>query len=376
MSQKIIKYVLYLPLLVFISKTSLAKEADSLEPFISNLKDYFSIYYSQIEEKEIINSKEQVLRDIKKIALKYCRIDKGQILSEANFDDLSKLLDEYLRNYGKSINIFTVNDSSIVNCWLGDLSGERIEKKEVWGNEIEFIVKLIDNLKIKDFTYYLSEGKESLEVGTRDNIIYYNLDSYKIRANSIWDFFIDREKGNKNKRYDRSKSNRLRKWLYYKTWSNLYTDCIKNNQDLEEAKNSFINQAIVLLEENSLFHEAGHIFANRYLRLNDETRQELAAFLTELRYGPLLYESLETVVAASYKSPISSYNSAGRKIIHDFITYIDNEQKKKNPEYKNISILGRNQIEKMNNLYRLTDVQIHAISEHIYKEKKLNSLLR
>jgi hypothetical protein len=114
----------------------------------------------------------------------------------------------------------------------------------------------------------------------------------------------------------------------------------------------------------------GHIFFNKYLGLNDETEEEMIAFLSELRYGPLPYESLETIIAASYKSSLDTYNLAGRYLTAGFISYIKNEQKNKNPEYKNINVQGRNQIEKINTFYKLSETQIRAISEYIYEQKR------
>jgi hypothetical protein len=288
-------------------------------------------------------------------------------------DSIEKLQDkinQLLKENNKEIVLFTLPGSEIVNCWLGDLVEERRETRNIWGKEIDFMVKVIDNLEIRDFTYVSTKGREALDVGIRDAIICYNLEAYKMRANSIWDFFRDREDRLKNKRYDPSKSNRLRKWLYYKTWPDLYANCIKDSHDLEETRVEFIDQAVELLKENSLFHEMGHIFFNKYLGLNDETEEEMIAFLSELRYGPLPYESLETIIAASYKSSLDTYNLAGRYLTAGFISYIKNEQKNKNPEYKNINVQGRNQIEKINTFYKLSETQIRAISEYIYEQKR------
>ncbi|MEW6009094.1 MAG: hypothetical protein AB1629_05640 [Candidatus Omnitrophota bacterium] len=368
--KKAIKCGLYLLFILFIPKISFAQNNDFLpQSFIDKLSNYFLWYYSSVQAGKIIKPKSQVLKDIGKIALRHCPIDKKLIDNEAGFDNLSILLNEYLGEYGKAINIFTISDSEVVSCWLGDLVEESAGKRNIWGKEIEFLVKVIDSLEIKDSVYYLSKGKEALEVGVRDNVIYYNLETYKLRANSLWEFFASRITENKNRRYDPSKSDRLRKQLYYKSWFKLYSDCIKDSQNLEVSKSRFINQAIDLLKENSLFHEIGHIFADKYLKLNDETKEEALAFLSELRYGPLPYDSLDMVISARYKNPISNYKFAGDKIITDFIFYINNEQRKNVPDYKKIKIQGKDEIQQMRNLFKLTEEQIRSISENIFRQE-------
>ncbi len=368
--RKIVDYTIYFIVIVSLYQYSSAQNPELFpDQFINSLKNYFAIYFSQIKTEKTIKPKEEVLQNIKEITLEHLAINKEEILGKNNFNDLTVILDEYLKNYREAINIFTINGSDIVNCWLGDLVEEKTYKKDIWGKEIEFAVKVIDNMEIRDFTHYLSAGKEALDVGTRGDTVYYNLEAYRIRANSIWDFFSKREKENRRRRYEPSKANRLRKKFYYNLWLKLYSDCIKDNQNLESAKQRFMDESIILLRENSLFHEAGHIFANRYFNLNDEVKEEMLAFLTELRYGPLPCESLETVVAASYQSVMSDYNLAGKEIISDFITYIRNEQKNKNPDYNDTNIEGRDQLSKMENLFKLTEEQIRSISERIYKNR-------
>ena len=364
-----LRLIFFVYLIILTSGTALAEDTDlSLELLINNLNNYFQAYYSQLTKGGVINPKTEVLEDIKEIAFNYTKID-NKLLSHADSpDELSTIFDDYLRDYGKSIVLFTVGDSEIVNCWLGNLIEEKVETKNVWNREIQYTLRVLGELAIQDFTYFSSGGKDALDAGTRSGFIYYNLDAYRSRAASIWDFFAQKDK--KKRRYDPSKSNRLRKKLYNKTWLNLYTGCIKDSPNLEEAKKRFIDKAVIALKENSLCHEAGHIFADRYLKLNDEVKEEMLAFLSELRYGPLPYESLETIIAASYKSSMVSYNLAGRQIIAEFLSFIRNEQKNGNPDYKDINIQGRNQIEKINNLYKLSGIEIRAISEYIYEQKR------
>lgn len=354
-------------LLLLLAKTVLAEDINDAY-LIGQLSGYFKDYYESINQDKMPPYEGKLIFDIRHLLEQYGFVKEN--LAENSIEELQNKINQLLRKNNKEIVLFTLPDSGIVNCWLGYLAEEKKENKNIWGKEIEFIIKAIGNLEIRDFSYFLSGGREALDIGTRDNTIYYNLEAYRTRVNSIWDFFVNREKENKNKRYDPSKSNRLRKWLYHKTWHTLYSDCIKDNKNLEEAKTEFTDKAIIILKENSLFHEIGHIFVSKYLRLNDESEEEIIAFLSELRYGPLPYESLETVVAASYKSSMYSYNLAGRYLTAEFISYIKNEQKNKNQEYKDINIHGRNQIEKITNLYKLSEAEIRAISEYIYEQKR------
>jgi len=352
LKKKIISYAVCLFGLICILSPTFAQN-NSFFPklFIDGLQNYFYVYYSRSETGEAAVSQEQVLKDIKEMTLKYCDgIDKEGLAGKDNLDDLTNFLDKYLNNYGKSINIFTVEGSSIVNCWLGDLAEEKIEKRNIWNKEIEFYSKGIDNLNIRDFTYYLNKGKESLQVGTRGEVIYYNLESYSIHANTIWDFFIDRIKENRYKRYDPSRVNRLRRRLYYRIWGGLYSASIKEKENLNDAKAQFIDKVAAVLKENSIFHEAGHVFVNRYLKLKDSSEEEMFAFLTELRYGPMPYDSLELIISAGYQSSMDNYKLAGREIISYFASYI---KRKEDGE----------------GLSRIPVDRIHSICDDIYKQR-------
>lgn len=357
---------IFLPLLL-LAKTALAEDINDAY-LIGQLSGYFKDYYESINQDKMPPYEGKLIFDIKHLLEQYGFAEES--LTADGIEGLQDKINQLLKGNNKEVVLFTLPDSDIVNCWLGDLVEEKRETRNIWGEKIDFMVKVIDNLEIRDFAYVLTKGREALDVGTRGFIICYNLEAYKMRANSVWDFFRDRKDKLKNKRYDPSKSNRLRKWLYHKTWHTLYSDCIKDNKHLEEAKTEFIDRAVIILRENSLFHEIGHIFADRYLKLNDDAEEEMIAFLGELRYGPLPYESLETIIAASYKSSMVSYNLAGRQIIAEFLSFIRNEQKNSNPDYEDINIHGRNQIEKINNLYKLSEAEIRAISEYIYEQKR------
>lgn len=92
-----------------------------------------------------------------------------------------------------SISTKTNGTSEIVNCWLGDLIEAKTQTRKIWDEEVGFNIKVIDKLVVADFSYFLSQGKEAIDVGTRKDTIYYNLEAYRARATLIWDFFSNRE---------------------------------------------------------------------------------------------------------------------------------------------------------------------------------------
>lgn len=360
-------------LFIFIQKISFAHTVKPRhEILIDILNAYFIDYYSLIKKEGVIKPEEQVFTDILSIIHENYGTDKELLQSKVDdIYDLTDLLNNHLKKNGIALNLFTINTPSIVNCWLGSVVKENLESKNIWGKEVKFKIKIIDGLRIKDFINFLSSGKESFDIGTRQETIYCNLEAYKIRANSIWDYFVNR--GKKRRRYDPSKSNRLRKKLYYETWSNIYANCSKNKDDLEEARKKFIGKTVFVLMKNSIIHEAGHIFADKYLNLQTNTEGEIIALITELRFGRFPHESLDMVISASYQNYMADYNSAGTEIISEFIYYIENEQKNNNPRFRDIDIKGITQRERARNLYKLTADQIRSISEYIYMQKYENN---
>ncbi|MBI5144463.1 MAG: hypothetical protein HZA30_05295 [Candidatus Omnitrophica bacterium] len=355
-----------LTLLLTSSPTGILAEAPADNPidsFLVDLKDYFLSYYSSVKAG-LIRPKDEVLRDIEMMAEGLLNL-KGEATHIDSIDDFSLLLDKEMKPYKKSINIFLVGQSDIVNCWLGDRTEEKIEIRNVWGKDLNCIVKVLDRLTIQDYKYFSTEGKEALDAGTRAGIIYYNLDAYRARASSLWDFIRGSEK--KKRGYDPSRANRLRRRLSLKTWRGLYSDTVNFSDDPDKAKALFIERTVELLRETSLLHEMGHIFAEKELKINNAAREEEIAFLIELRYGPLPYESLDMVVSAGYQSSITDYNSAGRKITGSFIAYIKEEKKKGNPAYRDIDIREMGQVRMMENLFKLTEDEIRSISEYIFK---------
>jgi hypothetical protein len=350
---------------------ALTEESQNIKTkqFIDNLKDYFYSYYSQTLEKKLVKSNQDILKELSQIFRDSgISVNEGILIKEnESCETLTDLINSYLEDEGKSINLF-INDSDVVNCWLGDLIEEEIIVRSVWSRAIKFRVKVIDNLIIRDFTNLCTQGSEAIDVGVRGDTVYYNLDAYKMRAKEIWDLLARRTRS-RDKRYDPLKSNRLRKRLYIRNWGSLFLNTINKNKDLEKAKKSFVGKVVNQLKENNLFHEVGHIYAREYLAIDDEVEEEIVAFLTELRYGILPYESLDAIISSRWRSLMESYNLASDRILTSFLSYIQLEQEKKNPDFKRIVIKDTRLKYNIDNLYKLNEEQIRAISEYIYKER-------
>jgi hypothetical protein len=365
--------VFFLPISI-----SFAIDEDSqnmqVNQFMDKLINYFHSYYNQILKESIIKSKQQVFRELSQIVREsQITVDERMFKREdERFAILVDVINAYLESDKKSINLFTVDDSDVVNCWLGDLIEEKIIVRSVWNKAIKFRVKVIDNLIIHDFINLSTQGSEAIDVGVRGDTVYYNLDAYKARAKEIWDLLARRTKG-KDKRYDPLKSNRLRKRLYIRNWGNLFLNTIDENKDLEKAKKSFVAKVVNQLQENNLFHEVGHIYARECLAIDEEVEEEIVAFLTELRYGILPYESLDVIISSRWRSLMESYNLASDRILTSFLCYIQLEQQKKNPDFKRIVIKDTRAKYSIDNLYKLNEEQIRTISEYIYKERYSSS---
>lgn len=364
--RKIVNYAVVILLFILISETISAQDIPaSYSTLLDNLKRYFHSYYFQIKEEGIIKPKEEVFEDIKEIVKINSDIEKNTIEAKTNLYALSSLLGEYLKHYGKSIHIFTTSGQEVINCWVGDLIKEAMEKRQIWDKEIEFKVKILANLDIGDFSDFASSHKEAIDVGVINDIIYYNLDAYKRRASEIWELIL-RKTNEKGRRFEPSRSNYLRKKLYYKSWAKLFEECKERTGNLKDAKTEFTEKTAILLQENNLYHELGHIFAQKYLGITDEADEEFVAFLTELRYGTLPYESLDILASSRWRSSRESYNFASDRILDFFLSYIKNEQQKGNLEYKGIVIESGISRKAVDDLYKLTDEQIRQISEEIY----------
>jgi len=135
---------LLLPLfLLLLTDISFALTEDSqktgAKQFINNLKDYFYSYYSQTLKKDIIKSKQAVLKDVNEI-FRDSRVSvdgRSAIKENENVETLVDLINDYLEDERKSINLFIIGDSDIVNCWLGDLIEEETMTRRIWGGEVK-----------------------------------------------------------------------------------------------------------------------------------------------------------------------------------------------------------------------------------------------
>jgi len=160
----------------------------------------------------------------------------------------------------------------------------------------------------------------------------------------------------------------LRKRLYAKSWDSLFSaEYLDKNKDLEKTKQSFINEAVRQLKENSFYHEVGHIYARKFLDTINEVEEEIIAFLTELKYGTLPYESLDALISSRWHNKLQIHKMASDKILSWFLSYIQFEQGKGNNSYKGVIIKGTRSEKSIDNLYKLTPGQIRVISEYIYK---------
>jgi len=342
---------------------------DKLNPekLFKELKEYFYYYYSQAKDGVKIEPEDKVIRKLKEIA----GVNDVECSNAGNFFELSALFNNYLTGYKKCINIFTVDDSKIVNCWLGDLAEERDGMREVWGKKTAFKIKVIGNPVIRDFVGYLNGGKDSLDVGTIGSVIYYNSEAYEKKATDIWETFSKKE-GIRDKKYDPSKSNRLRRQLRYKTWHAHYSDSLKEyKDDLSGAQSGFAKKAAGLLMEHNLLHELGHIYFAETANgeKGDAAKEETVAFLTELKYASLPYESLDGVTSAAWRSSMDSYRLAGTRILNLFVEYIKDRQKEGDRDYLKIVIPPGGLEKNTANLYRLTEEQVRNISTYIYQNK-------
>lgn len=175
--------------------------------FTRQLSEYFADYYRLANANKIYPAQGKVIREIRHLLTRH-GFNEGQ-LKENKIEELEDKINKILKTSNKKAVLFVIPGSDIINCWSGDLVEEKTELKNIRGKELKYTIKVLDKLIIQDFSYFSSRGKEALDAGTRQETIYYNLEAYRIRANSIWDFFARKDK--KRRRYDSSKSNRLRK---------------------------------------------------------------------------------------------------------------------------------------------------------------------
>jgi len=338
---------------------------------INELKNYFDSYYSAVQMKGTYKSPEGVIKEIRTIVRKYLgEPDDTHLCGEANtLSELNCAIEEYLRVYGKSINIFIIEEEGVVNCWLGELIKDSSGKRNIWGQQIPYKIKIMDHLVINDFMSWATHGQDAYETGTQNGIVYLNFTAYRIRANETWDFLTRMGSGKFKKNYDSLKSNRLRKILMYKAWYGLYQDCVEQFNSVDEAKKVFIKRYIELKEQNSLAHESGHNFVSCSGETPSAVEEEMIAILTELRYGSAPYDSMDFLISTAWANTMSFYNLAGQNILNLMVKEIAG--KAENDSFQGISVQGNYLSEKIRFLYQLSDLQIRKLGEKIFKQLKL-----
>jgi hypothetical protein len=335
--------------------------AEIEKDLIIAVKNYFDNYYKDLSETGVVKSRETAIEELETILGLEKILDIGE---------LNDHLNSRLNKLRKHINIFSPPGEDKVQCWLGEIVEERNGAETIWGEEIKYTLRKMDNLIVHDYEYFSSKGTDALDAGVIGNIIYYNLEAYRAMAQEKWQaFFKANTRGSISKPYDALKYNRLRRKLRDISWHPLYLKSIELSSDSNEACQNFIIESMRLMIRTSLFHELGHIYYSRINSTVDDIDSEVVAFLTELRYSPLPYESLDRVISAAYSSSMQIYKAAGRKILTSFISYIQLQQAKENENYNRIIVKGIRSKKSIDNLYRLSPEQIRVISEYIYKER-------
>jgi hypothetical protein len=345
-------------LFMFFLSNSIWAETESERDLVMAVKEYFDNYYKDLSEMGVVKSKNVVIDGLETIL----GLEKTQ-----DIEELNNRLNSRLNKLRKHVNIFLIPGEDKVQCWLGEMVEERNGVEVIWGKEIKYILRKIDNLIVHDYVYFSTKGLDALDAGVKGNIIYYNLEAFRDRARENWQILLETNtRDSISKPYDPLRYNRLRRKLKGICWRPLYLKSINSYSDLNEAKQNFIIESVKMMTNTSLFHELGHILYSRANSIVDDIDSEVVAFLTELRYSPLPYESLDRVISAAYSSSMEIYKAAGRQILTSFISYIGLQQAKGNKAYKKISIRDKELTEQIKNLYRLTSAQIREISEYVY----------
>lgn len=330
--------------------------------FRQKLSEYFQDYYRSVSENNISLSKEKLISEIKYLLVSY-GLPKEEIRGVDKLQDIEESINKVLKKDNHTVVLFVIPESEIINCWLGELKEETARTEKIFGKEINFNVLALDNLKIRDFLYFYSQGKEMLDAGTKNDCIYYNLEAMRRQAGDIWGFFRDRETASHRNRYDPSKLDRLRKHIKRKSWQIIYSDACGRNRDLVRAQDDFIASAVEKIKANSLAHELAHLFANGNQGLTlDTAKEEEFSFLFEMSNGTMPLDSLDTVVGIYAKGLKDIYYVAVENILNCFLDYIRQQQLADNSEYKGIDIRGNYLKDKLQYVYNLSEKQVREIS--------------
>lgn len=279
-------------LFVFFLTASAKGDYDNGLYFIQQLSTYAQDYYNSISQNPTAAGN-SFINKIKNL-LVTCGLSKSKVSGVDNLEDLEDSINHLLITRNHKILLFCIPKSEIINVWLGEFVEENNLTKQIFGKMINFKIISLDNLKIHDYLYFSTDGREMLDVGARDNIIYYNLEALYKKAENMWDFFQSRKKGNFSKRYAPSKFDRLRKHIQHKAWQDFYEGANKKNKNAREARLYFIDKAVEVIKENSLAHELAHLFIKNISFKLEVNREEEFAFLFELSYGKIPFETLDT----------------------------------------------------------------------------------
>jgi hypothetical protein len=327
---------------------------------------YFLDYYQSLNKGEFA-APEKVLADLKGIVKN--NLPERSLTQEFeeidNLFQLTQWLNRRLEPDSLGVNIFIAPESGIINCWLGELKEDRVSFKKIYTQEYHYKLWVIDKLRIHDYRYFLTQGKDEFDFLSVRNIIFCNKEALDKKAKQRWEFLQSRYGSGGVHNYNPSRSDKLRRRLLSLAWGDLFLKIVRENP-LGEQEEIFLKQAEEQLLEIGIFHEVGHMLADEQTRFpEDEKTKEAIALLTELGFGPLPYESLNTVLSFAWKSPWKTYRYAGQYILRDFVKETENKYFTDSFRYKFKGINNNSLLRIQNSLYYLSRQQIRrlAISE-------------
>ncbi len=334
------------------------------DKIVQELSSYFSNYYSHMSQGEPIKPGD-VLGDIKEIISNIASDKslgdssfKSQISGIVDFFQLTQWLYAYLGKDGWAVNIFLSPDG-IVNCWLGRRKIESQDTKNIWGSAFSYQFIVIDELLIHDYLYYSTQAKEQVEAGVQNNLIFCNQEAFRNKAAQRWEFLLSRFGSQKHSTYNPSSVDRLRRNFLRLAWGELFLGAIKE----EKGREFFIREAAGKFLELAIIHELGHIYADSLQEEDDAILSEMVSILTELRFSPLIYESLNTLLSFAWESPWPVYRQAGQYLLAQFIQEVEVRGLAGNL-FKKTGKLVRDQ----EMLYHLTEAGFREIADKIYQQ--------
>jgi hypothetical protein len=337
----------------------------------NNLKTYFLGYYTKVGKNEFV-SYQGVLADVKDIIVKSKITDSKLNERFQKIDDffqLTQWLNQQVKKYNLGVNIFINPQSKIVNCWLTEAISTVDSSKKIWGKEYTYKLIVMDRLSLHDYPYFATEGKDELDIVVKEDVIFCNKEAFTKKAKERWDLLLSRYYGKEIRTYNPSKSDRLRKRLLYLAWKDLFFRLMRGD-NLDKTRELFLKEAEEKLVEIAIFHELGHMMADRQLSFEEDAKiSEIIALLTELTYSSLPRESLNTLLSFAWKSPWQIYRYAGQFILSQFIQQMEKEKDKGNLNFNEFYLRRSDRlIDKQRAIYNLSDIQIKQIAQAIYNQ--------